>query len=57
MCKINIEKALINSALSNTFLLRGQSIRNDNDIKIAVTSLFWRITFSIMHTKVIAFLH
>lgn len=44
MCKINIEKELINSILSNIFLPRGQSICNDNNIKIAVTSLFWRIT-------------
>lgn len=38
ICKINVEKALINSTVSNLLcLLREQSICKDNDTKIAVT--------------------
>lgn len=38
ICKINVEKALINSTVSNLLcLLREQSMCKDNDTKIAVT--------------------
>ena len=40
ICKINVEKVLINSILSNMLcFLRGQSLHN-NDIKVGLTDWF-----------------